>query len=442
MTQRDRDRLVVLKKARKKLITQKQAAAEMDVSERHVRRMLRRLAEVGDKSVIHGLRSRPSNRKLSQADRQKIISILSQEVYRDFGPTVASEELEKRHGIGIGREALRQLMTAAGLWRPRKQNVEAVHLWRKRRSCRGELVQWDTSEHDWLEGRGGKLYLIAMIDDATGELSARFAAHDSTEENMRLLRSYLENNGRPVAFYTDKASLFQTAPKVGRDQKALARDEREPLPPTQIGRALQELQIVWIAAHSPQAKGRIERVFGTAQDRLVKGLRLAGAASLEQAQQYLEQEFLPWWNQSLTVAAASPADAHRPLGPEHNLASALSHAEPRHVTSDYTFQFAGKLYQIARSSILPGLRGSSVRVERRLDGSIAVLYRDKHLAVSQCQPRPKAAVIARPKPATAPKSTAAERTAAWRRSGQDLFKPGPKVWTAVADRTRTRDTLD
>ncbi|HUS08727.1 MAG TPA: hypothetical protein VMZ52_20655 [Bryobacteraceae bacterium] len=143
----------------------------------------------------------------------------------------------------------------------------------------------------------------------------------------------------------------------------------------------------------------------------------------------------------MTVAAASPADAYRPLGPEHNLASVLSHAEP-HVTSDYTFQFAGKLYQIARSNILPGLRGSSVRVERRLDGSIAVRYRDKHLAVSQCQPRPKAAVIARPKPATAPKSTAAERTAAWRRAGHDLFKPGPKLWAAVADRTRTRDTLD
>ncbi len=443
MTQRERDRLVVLKKARKKLVTQKQAAAEMDVSERHVRRMLGRLAEVGDKAVIHNLRGQPSNRKLSEADRQKVIGILSQDAYRDFGPTLASEELQKRHGMGIGREALRQLMTAAGLWRPRKQNVEVVHVWRQRRSCRGELVQWDTSEHDWLEGRGEKLYLIAMIDDATGELTARFAYQDSTEENMRLLWRYLEKNGRPVAFYTDKASLFQTASKVGRDEKALARNEREPLPPTQIGRALRELQIVWIAAHSPQAKGRIERVFGTAQDRLVKGLRLAGAATLEQANAYLEREFLSWWNQNLTVAAASPADAHRPMGPDHNLASALSRVETRHIANDYTFQFAGKLYQITRGRIRAGLRGSRVRVERRLDGSLVVRYRDSDLSVSQCEPQPKAAAIPTPQLRTAAKSTTAERTAAWRRSGQDLFRPGAKVWAAAArDRTRTGGDLD
>ena len=132
-------------------------------------------------------------------------------------------------------------------------------------------MQWDTSEHPWLEERGPKLYLISMIDDATSRLHARFVLHDSTEENMRLLWSYVERYGRPVSFYTDKASLFQTAPKIARDIKELPRDEREPLPPTQIGRALAEVGIVWIGAHSPQAKGRVERSFQTAQDRLVKG---------------------------------------------------------------------------------------------------------------------------------------------------------------------------
>jgi transposase len=276
MTQRDRDRLVVLKKAQKKLITQSQAAKELDVSERHVRRLLVRLRETGDKSVIHGLRGRGANRKLGAEVREKAVRILSGELYRGFGPTLAREYLARKHKLAIGRETLRQLMKQAGLWRSRKQKVEAVHQWRARRSSRGEMVQWDTSEHDWLEGRGERLYLIHMIDDATSELLGRFVRSDSTEENMRLLGTYLECNGRPLSYYTDKASLFRTAPRVWRNQKELARDEREPPPPTQIGRALRELNIVWIAAHSPQAKGRVEQSFGTAQDRLVKGLRVAG----------------------------------------------------------------------------------------------------------------------------------------------------------------------
>src|SRR5579884_1804790 len=218
MTQRDRDRLVVLKKAQKKLITQSQAAKELDLSERHVRRLVVKLRESGDKSVIHGLRGRESNRKLSAEKREKAIRILSGELYRGFGPTLASEYLAKKHKLTIGRETLRQVMQQAGLWRGRKQKVEAVHQWRQRRSARGELVQWDTSEHDWLEGRGEGLYLIHMIDDATSELLARFVRHDSTEENMRLLQTYLERHGRPLSFYTDKSSLFRTAEKVRRDQ--------------------------------------------------------------------------------------------------------------------------------------------------------------------------------------------------------------------------------
>ena len=443
MTQRERDRLVVLKKAQKKLITQKQAAAELNVSERHVRRLLKELKGQGDKAVIHGLRGRPSNRRLNPPLRERIVEILSQDAYRDFGPTSASEELAKNHQIQIGREALRQLLIATGRWRPKKHKVEKVHQWRQRRSCRGELVQWDTSEHDWLEGRGEKLYLIAMIDDATSELTARFARHDSTEENMRLLWTYLETNGRPVAFYTDKAGLFQTTPKVARDVAVLPRDERAPLPPTQIGRALQEMQIAWIAAHSPQAKGRIERAFGTAQDRLVKGLRLARATTLEEAHQYLESKFLPWWNQTLTVIAGSPADAHRPLGPGHNLASSLSRVESRRVANDYTIQFQGKLYQIAQNGIRPGLRGGIVRVELRLDGSLAARFGETWLDVSQCQPQPKAALARLPRVRTASTSTKAQRTAAWRASNTNLFQPGITVGAAAKiNRTRTRDKFD
>lgn len=442
MTQRDRDRLVVLKKAFKKLIKQTQAAQELKLSARQVRRLLRGLEEEGDKIVIHGLRGKPSRRKRSQAERDKIIAILSREVYQGFGPTLASEYLAEKHRLKIGREGLRQIMIEAGLWRARRQKVEAVHQWRPRRSCRGELVQWDTSVHDWLEGRGEELYLIHMIDDATSELTARFVRHDSTEENMRLLWSYLERHGRPVAFYTDKASLFRTAPKVARDEKALPRDERQPLPPTQIGRALRELGIVWIGAHSPQAKGRVERSFGTAQDRLVKGLRVAKVRTLGQANRYLEKEFLPWWNQHLVVAPASPVDAHRPLGPEQNLAAILSHVETRQVGNNYTIPVDGKFYQIERDSIRTGLRGGTVHVERRLDGSLAVHFRQRYLAVKLCAGPPKPAVVRKPPQGRAAKP--AQPSPAMRASMNGLLKrPGPPVWVAGRmDRTRTSDRLE
>jgi transposase len=435
MSQKERDRLVALKKAKKKLITQKQAAAEIGVSERQVRRMLRSLKERGDKAVIHAGRGRPSNRKMAEEKREKAIQILSQEVYRGFGPTLAAEYLAKKHKLPVGRETLRGWMSEAKLWHPKTRRVEKVHTWRARRSRCGELVQWDTSEHDWLEGRGPKLYLISMIDDATSRLLARFVEHDSTEENLRLLQSYLEKNGRPLSFYTDKASLFVTPSKVKRGELA-GKDQTE-LPPTQIGRALKELDIEWIAAHSPQAKGRIERGFGTAQDRLVKGLRVAGAKALAQANAYLETEFLPWWNQTLTVVPACCDDAHRPLGKEHNLAASLSHVETRQVAHDYTIRFGNRLYQIQRADIRAGLRGGTVRVEKRLDGTLAVRFQNRYLTVTECAPQPKVVTLSKPAPPR-PKTHRRPSEAA-RQAHSSIVRPGGlPVWQAAQiNRTRT-----
>lgn len=444
MTQRDRDWLVALKQAHQRKITQKQAGVQLQCAERHVRRLLKRLRSEGDKAVIHGLRGRASNRRRSEQDREKVVRILSQEVYHGFGPTLAAEYLAKKHKIKIGREALRKLMMEARLWQGRKRKVEEAHVWRQRRSSRGELVQWDTSDHDWLEGRGvERIYLIHMIDDATSELTARFVAHDSSAENMRLLRTYLEANGRPVAFYTDKASLFQTAPKIARDQKELARDEREPLPPTQIGRALRELGMVWVAAHSPQAKGRVERSFQTAQDRLVKGLRVAQVMTLEQANRYLETEFLPWWNQHLKVVPNNSTDAHRPLDAEHDLAASLSVVETRQVTNDYTIRFDSHLYQIARGDIRAGLRGAHVRIESRLDGSLQVRFQQHYLSVSQCLVQPKQNV--NPAPAVRKPQPARSASPALKQAHhQFLATPAAlPLWKAAQiDRTRTTDTLE
>jgi DNA-binding IscR family transcriptional regulator len=413
MTQQDRDRLVALKKAKKGLITQRQAAEEIGQSERHIRRLLKKLKAKGDAALVHALRGRRSNRKLDEKTKQVTLKILGREVYAGFGPTLAAEYLADKHDIHVGRETVRHWMIEGKLWRAKQQRIEKIHEWRQRRSRVGELVQWDTSEHAWLEERGPKLYLIGMIDDASSRVHARFVMHDSTQENMRLLWSYLERYGRPVGFYTDKASLFQTAPKIARDQKEVPRDEREPLPPTQIGRALAELDIVWIAAHSPQAKGRVERSFQTAQDRLVKGLRVAGARTLEQANAYLETKFLPWWNQTLTVVPASADDAHRSLDATHSLAASLSYVETRQVNNDYTIQFDNKIYQIARDDIRTGLRGADVRVEVRLDASLAVRFRGSYLTVSECHPRPKASPAPKARKTQAQPSSAPRQKSPW-----------------------------
>jgi biotin operon repressor len=408
MTQAERDRLVALKKAKKKLITQKQAAEEIGITERQVRRLLRKLRRKGDQAVIHELRGRESNRKLSTEVEQRAITILSDPVYRGFGPTLASEYLQKLHQITVSKETLRHWMDTAGLWRAGQVRVVEVHQWRPRRSRCGELVQWDTSTHDWLEGRGEPIYLISMIDDATSRLFAHFVRHDTSEENMRLLGAYLQRFGRPLAFYTDKAGMFQVAVKTRRQQEREGRDRPE-MPPTQIERALRELNVVWIPAHSPQAKGRVERQFLTAQDRLVKGLRVAGVRTMEEANAYLEKEYLPWWNQTLAVKAADPADAHRPLDKEHDLAAILSHVEQRQVTNDYTVRYDGKVYQIDRRDIGTGMRKAWVRLEERLDRTIAVQFQGRYVRVRRCAPplrelaSPKTTKAEPPRPTGKPK---------------------------------------
>jgi hypothetical protein len=426
MTQTDRDRLVALKKAKKKLITQREAAAELRLSVRQVRRLLYAMKKHGDKAVVHGLRGKPSNRRIDESIEQKAVKILSTPVYQGFGPTLAAEYLENQHKVTASRETVRKWMTRAKLWRGRRQKVAQVHLYRDRRSRFGELVQWDTSEHDWLEGRGEKLYLIAMIDDATSRLWARFVRRDSTEENMKLVWSYLEKFGRPLTFYTDKASLFRTAEKRKRDEPGVDKDPVE-MPPTQIARALRELGISGVAAHSPQAKGRVERNFKTAQDRLVKGMRVAGVKTIEQANEYLTDDYLVWWERELTVAAANADDAHRPLEKSHNLSASLSHVETRQVRNDYTLRWEGRLYQIERQAVTPGLRGADVRVEKRLDGSLAVRHGERYLPVKECAAADRPPVT---RPVKAVKAHRASRGGSNWNKNFDL-KKAPKIWQAA-----------
>ena len=441
MSTKERDRLKVLHAVQKRHITQVQAAKELGISARWVRVLLQRVQARGDGAVVHRLRGRPSNRRLPEAMKRRAVELFDRQKqarqWHDYGPTLAAEEMAEEHGIQVSRETLRQWLMEAKLWRARRARVERVHTWRARRARWGELLQWDTSEHDWLEGRGEKLYLIAMIDDATSRVVARFVRHDSTEENLRVLGGYLREQGRPLAVYTDKASLFQTAPKGAHHRQAPAQQ------PTQIGRALRELNIEWIAAHSPQAKGRIERFFGTAQDRLVKGLRKVGASTLEQANDYLVDRYLPLWERRFAQQPRQAGDAHRRLEEGADLDSVLSRVELRRVAQDYTVRWEGETYQIPRPQIGGGMRGSSVAVEKRLDGSVWMRWKQRRIRLD---PGPLAVTpnyrVARVSPlAAVAKLDAAEkqrRQVEARRKVELAFRriPDRPLWQILRDEAR------
>jgi hypothetical protein len=382
LSQRERDRLKVLHEVEEGHLMQVEAAQRLHLSDRHVRRLLVRVRREGDRGVVHRLRGRPSNRKIPAAVTQRALRWLARPCYAGFGPTLAAEHLE-RAGMAVSRETLRGWMSRAGLWRPRRQQVAAVHVWRERRAAFGELVLLDTSEHAWLEGRGPKLCLIALIDDATSQLWARFVEHDTTEENLRTLEGWLRRWGRPLALYTDKDSIFQPAGPPAREEQLRGSPAR-----TQFGRALAELDIAWIPAHSAQAKGRIERSFQTLQDRLIKEMRVAGVDTIEAANRFLEITFLPQWAARFAVAPRQPHDAHRPLGREHRLEQILSVRVARTVAQDHTVQWQGQRWGVPRAAVCAGLRGARVEVERRLDGGHWLRFRGRYLPLVACPATP------------------------------------------------------
>jgi transposase len=377
LSQRERDRLKVLHEVKQKQLTQRAAAERLKVTDRHVRRLLVGLRERGDGSLVHGLRGRPSNRKLSVRLEQKILARLRQR-YAGFGPTLAAEHLAQE-GFLVSRETLRKWMTQAALWRPRSQRVKKIHVWRERRASFGELVMQDSSPFRWLEERGPACHLIALIDDATSRLWGRFTEHDTTEENLRTLQGWLQRYGRPVAHYTDKNSIFQKAGPQPLPEQLRG----DPLR-TQFARALQELGIEWIAAHSPQAKGRIERLFETLQDRLVKEMRLAGTDSIPAANHFLQMHFIPEWEKRFTVTPRHPRNAHRRLGREHRLEEILSVRVARQVADDHTVSWDGERWGVPREEVCAGLRGAKVEIERRLDGSHWLRFRNRYLRLRHC----------------------------------------------------------
>jgi len=384
LSQRERDRLRVLHLIEQGHLLQGEAAKRLRLSDRQVRRLQVRVRAEGDRGLLHRLGGRPSNRKIAGKLRERLLTRL-QRRYADFGPTLAAEHLAQ-DGLSVSRETVRRLMAAAGLWQARRRKVKAVHLWRERRAAFGELVMWDSSPYRWLEERGPACHLILMIDDATSRLWGRFAEHDSTPENFRVLEGWLRRWGRPLAYYTDKDSLFVINRPV-----PLGEQLRGQGPLTQIGRALGELGIESILAHSPQAKGRIENAFGTLQDRLVKEMRLAGVQNLAQANDYFQLVFVPFWERRFAVEPRSRQDAHRRLEGEHRLEEILSWRVTRVVTSDYTVSWDGRRWGVPREQVRAGLRGAKIEIERRLDGSHWLRFGKQYLPLHPCPEPPRSA---------------------------------------------------
>jgi hypothetical protein len=371
MSQRERDLLKVMGAVLEGKRTQVEAARLLDMSIRQVRRILRKLEQGGDAALVHGLRGKPSNRKFEGAFRQKVLAAYRRQ-FLGFGPTFACEKLAEQELV-VSPDTLRRWLLAEGLWQRRRQR-EPHRRRRPRRSCFGELVQMDASIHDWLEGRGETLVLLSMIDDATSRVLARFYREGTVETHMDLLGRWLRQYGRPLALYTDRHSIFEPQDKG----KAL------PEGTTQFGRALSELDIELIRARSPQAKGRVERSFGTAQDRWVKELRLAKARTLDEANAVLER-VLPDHNRRFAQPARQSGDAHRDLGPAFGLAAILSIQEKRVVSNDYTIRFRNRCYQL-QPPIYPGERGGTVVIETRLDGTLAIRFQKHYLKYVELVP--------------------------------------------------------
>lgn len=376
MSAKERDQMVAIKAVHAGQITQKQAAQHLGISVRQVSRLLERYEKEGDAGLIHRARGKPSNRRIDPAVKERVITLLK-EHYSDFGPTHAAEKLAQRHGLEFSKETVRKWMIEAGLHKPKRRKV--VHLqWRERRPCFGELLQIDGSQEAWLEDRGQlQPDLINAVDDATGRVFMQFAPAESTEAVMRLLRDYIQLHGRPLAIYADRHSIYQTNREATVDEQLQGREAE-----TQLGRALRQLGIEYIPAGSPQAKGRVERSFRTLQDRLIKELRLEGICDMESANRYLKEHYIEDYNERFAVQSASEHNAHR-SAEGFDLDAILSHQEIRTVMNDYTISYYNTRYQVARQSVVAGLRGGKVTVEKRLDGSVHVRFRDDYLTVSE-----------------------------------------------------------
>lgn len=373
LSARERDRLTVLRQVSEGSLRPASAARRMGCSSRQIRRLMQRFRKEGDRAAVHRGRGKRGNHALPENVKALSLERAQNPVFSDFGPTLLAEHLSREKAIGpLSAHTLRLWLIEAGLWKPGRRKLRHRE-WRERRAAFGELVQMDTSIHRWFEKRSEEsVVLIAMIDDATSRLLARFAPSDSGSENRRLIIDYLRRHGRMRALYTDRASHF-------RSQTTARRLKEQPPLSSTIQEALGKLDVELITALSPQAKGRVERLFGTLQDRLLKELRIRGISSIAEANRYLEREFLPEWNSRFTKKPRDPSDAHRPLAEALDLFDLFAESEERRINPDFTVRYENNFYQIQSQEASAQMPGSTLLVSRRLDGSLRFTWRHKKL---------------------------------------------------------------
>ena len=382
LSRKERRRLEVLSKVRKGGINLAKAAELLNVSYRQVLRIWQRFEAEGGLGLKHGLRDRPSNRQIEPGRRERVLE-LYQAKYGDFGPTLALEYLRKADGEDLSKETLRGWLIGAGLWRPRRRGSPHRE-WRERRAHWGELVQMDGSEHDWFEGRGDRASLMVMIDDATNWTHAKFFPSETTYAAMTVFQEYVGYYGLPRALYVDRDSIYETTRDSTVDEAL-----RDAAPLTQFGRAMEELEVELILAHSPQAKGRVERRHGVFQDRFVKALRLQNICSLEGGNHFLETEFLDELNEQFHVEARSPTDLHRSVPRGVKLEHVLSYQEQRVVQNDWTVSWCNRIFQLGAKHQRLGLAQKKILVSELLDGTLRLTYRDEQLEWRELPARPE-----------------------------------------------------
>jgi DNA-binding Lrp family transcriptional regulator len=379
LTQRDIDRIKVLHQAIEKRITQTKAGELLDLSREWVNRLCRKIRKKGDRAIIHGLRGQPSNHQLPVGLAEKAIGKIK-EKYSDFRPTFAAEKLLELDKIKLSDETVRQLMISANLWEDRRR--KAVHReWRERKDCFGEMAQMDGSNHAWFEDRAGKCILLASIDDATSKIFLRFTEHEDTRNIMLFSRTYMKKFGKPKSFYVDKDSIYITNRQPSLEEELQGKTYAL----TQFTRAMEtDLDVNVINAGSPQAKGRVERLFETLQDRLVKELRLAGISTIPDANRFLDRVYLEKHNHKFSVPPKNNTDVHRPVvKTTAELDAIFSFQEERVLGNDYTIRWRNRLFQIEKHQPYFLLPRTKVLVEERLNGKVGIKYKKKYLKMRE-----------------------------------------------------------
>lgn len=382
MSAKELNRLEVMQRLCEKRMSQKEAGIILHLSVRQIKRLLRAYRKRGAAGLVSKHRGRKGNNRLPEEVKRKALNVLKTK-YKGFGPTLAHEKLVEREKLKLSDESVRKLMIEEGLWKARKAKKVVVHQLRERRACFGELIQIDGSPHDWFEGRAAACVLLVFIDDATGKLvQLLFVESESFFSYCQAAEGYFRQSGKPVAFYSDRHGIFRVnVPSTGVGAAL-----------TQFGRAMQELNIEIICANSPQAKGRVERVIQTLQDRLPKELRLQGISNMTDGNAYLPQ-FLQDFNQRFAVEARSSVNAHRPLTAKDDLAHILTWQETRTLSKNLTLQFEKVVYQIQTNRPSYALRNAQVTVCVNDRKEITILYHGKALSYSIYKQQAKQAEI-------------------------------------------------